>query len=33
MCERIIPADKDPGAAWAGVVDFIDRKLVGYHRR
>jgi gluconate 2-dehydrogenase gamma chain len=33
MCERIIPADEDPGAAWAGVVDFIDRKLVGYHRR
>jgi gluconate 2-dehydrogenase gamma chain len=33
MCERIIPADADPGAAWAGVVEFIDRKLVGYHRR
>jgi len=33
MCERIIPADEDPGAAWAGVVEFIDRKLVGYHRR
>ena len=33
MCERIIPADEDPGAAWAGVVNFIDRKLVGYHRR
>jgi len=33
LCDRIIPADGDPGAAWAGVVEFIDRKLVGYHRR
>ncbi len=33
ICERIIPADENPGAAWAGVVEFIDRKLVGYHRR
>ena len=33
LCERIIPADADPGAAWAGVVEFLDRKLVGYHRR
>ncbi len=33
LCERIIPADQDPGAAWAGVVEFIDRKLAGYHRR
>ena len=33
MCDRIIPADEDPGAAWAGAVEFIDRKLVGYHRR
>ncbi len=33
LCERIIPADEDPGATWAGVIEFIDRKLVGYHRR
>ena len=33
MCERIIPADAEPGAAWAGVIEFIDRKLDGYHRR
>jgi gluconate 2-dehydrogenase gamma chain len=33
MCERIIPTDEDPGAAWAGVIEFIDRKLAGYHRR
>jgi gluconate 2-dehydrogenase gamma chain len=29
MCERIIPADAEPGAAWAGVIEFIDRKLDG----
>ncbi len=29
-CERLIPADeKDPGAAQAGVVRYIDRQLVG----
>jgi gluconate 2-dehydrogenase gamma chain len=33
LCERIIPADRDPGAAWAGVVYFIDRKLAGYYHR
>jgi gluconate 2-dehydrogenase gamma chain len=33
MCDRIIPADQDPGAAWAGVVTFIDRQLVGPYRR
>jgi gluconate 2-dehydrogenase gamma chain len=33
LCERIIPTDEDPGASWAGVVQFIDRKLAGYHRR
>jgi len=33
LCERIIPADEDPGASWAGVVEFIDRKLAGYYRR
>ena len=32
MCERIIPADQDPGAAWAGVVTFIDRQLTGAYR-
>lgn len=31
VCERIIPADADPGATWAGVVQFIDRKLAGYY--
>jgi gluconate 2-dehydrogenase gamma chain len=33
ICERIIPADQDPGAAWAGVVIFIDRQLAGPYRR
>jgi gluconate 2-dehydrogenase gamma chain len=33
ICERIIPADQDPGAAWAGVVNFIDRQLAGPYRR
>ncbi len=33
ICERIIPADQDPGAAWAGVVAFIDRQLTGPYRR
>ncbi|HTS64368.1 MAG TPA: gluconate 2-dehydrogenase subunit 3 family protein [Candidatus Acidoferrales bacterium] len=28
-CECIIPADQDPGAAWAGVVRYIDRQLAG----
>jgi gluconate 2-dehydrogenase gamma chain len=33
LCERIIPADADPGATWAGVVQFIDRQLAGYYQR
>jgi gluconate 2-dehydrogenase gamma chain len=33
MCEQIIPADQDPGAAWAGVVNYIDRQLCGPLRR
>ena len=28
-CDQIIPADEDPGAAWAGVVNYIDRQLCG----
>jgi gluconate 2-dehydrogenase gamma chain len=33
MCERIIPTDQDPGAAWAGVVTYIDRQLTGAYRK
>src|SRR5438270_1424048 len=29
MSDQIIPADQDPGAAWAGVVNYIDRQLCG----
>lgn len=29
ICGQIIPADRDPGAAWAGVVHYIDRQLKG----
>jgi gluconate 2-dehydrogenase gamma chain len=33
MSDRIIPADQDPGAVWAGVVNFIDRQLAGPYRK
>lgn len=33
ICERIIPADQDPGAAAAGVVNFIDKQMCGPFRR
>ena len=33
ICERLIPTDQDPGAAWAGVVIFIDRQLTGPYRK
>ena len=29
----LIPADDFPGAKEAGVINFIDRQLVAYHRR
>jgi gluconate 2-dehydrogenase gamma chain len=29
----LIPADDFPGAKEAGVINFIDRQLVGYHSR
>jgi gluconate 2-dehydrogenase gamma chain len=32
ICSRIIPADRDPGAAEAGAVDFIDRQLSGFYQ-
>ena len=32
VCSRIIPADRDPGAAEAGVVVFIDRQLSGFYK-
>jgi gluconate 2-dehydrogenase gamma chain len=33
ICDRIIPADQDPGARWAGVVNFIDKQLLGPYRK
>jgi gluconate 2-dehydrogenase gamma chain len=29
IVDQIIPPDQDPGAAWAGVVNYIDRQLCG----
>jgi len=33
ICERIIPADQEPGAKWAGVVTYIDRQLTGHYKK
>lgn len=33
ICEQVVPSDQDAGAAKAGVVNFIDRQLVGHLRR
>ncbi len=33
LADRLIPPDEDPGAAWAGAVNFIDRHLVGHLRK
>jgi gluconate 2-dehydrogenase gamma chain len=33
LCEQIIPADQDPGATDAGVINYIDRHLMGHFRR
>jgi len=33
LSEQIIPADQDPGATWAGVVNYIDRQLCGSLKR
>ncbi len=33
VCEQIIPADKDPGAKEANVVNFIDKQLVKYYKK
>ncbi len=32
ICDRLIPADADPGADWAGVVNFMDVQLCGAYR-
>ena len=32
ITDQIVPPDQDPGAAAAGVVAFIDRQLMGFHK-
>lgn len=32
MVDQIIPPDQDPGASWAGVVNYIDRQLCGPYK-
>ena len=29
ISDQIIPPDQDPGASWAGVVNYVDRQLCG----
>jgi gluconate 2-dehydrogenase gamma chain len=29
ITDQIIPPDQDPGAAWAGVIEYVDRQLCG----
>jgi gluconate 2-dehydrogenase gamma chain len=33
ICERLIPADQDPGASDTGVVNFLDLQLMGPYKR
>ncbi len=33
ISEQIIPTDEDPGARWAGVVNFVDKQLAGPYKR
>lgn len=33
ICDRIVPPDEDPGAAWAGAVQFIDLQLSGHLKK
>lgn len=32
LSDQIIPPDRDPGASWGGVVNFIDRQLCGPYK-
>ena len=32
ICDQIIPPDENPGAAWAGVVNYLDLQLCGPFR-
>jgi len=33
ICGHIVPTDQDPGAKEAGVVNYIDRQLLGHLKR
>ncbi|HWR50237.1 MAG TPA: gluconate 2-dehydrogenase subunit 3 family protein [Bryobacteraceae bacterium] len=33
IADRLIPGDDQPGAAWAGAVNFIDRHLTAHLRK
>ena len=33
LCDLIIPPDQDPGAAWAGAVQFLDIQLKRHYRK
>jgi gluconate 2-dehydrogenase gamma chain len=33
VVDQLIPPDQDPGAAWAGVVNYIDLQLAGHYRK
>jgi hypothetical protein len=33
LCDQVIPPDQDPGAAWAGAVQFIDIQLTRIYRK
>ncbi len=32
ITDQVIPPDQDPGASAAGVVEFIDRQLMAFHK-
>jgi gluconate 2-dehydrogenase gamma chain len=33
LCSQVVPADDQPGAAWAGAVRFIDIQLTRHYKR
>jgi gluconate 2-dehydrogenase gamma chain len=33
VVDQLIPPDQDPGATWAGVVNYIDLQLAGHYRK
>lgn len=33
LCDQVVPPDQDPGAAWAGAVQFIDIQLTRIYKK